>query len=485
MRIKRMSLVVAGVATLFAILLLSASATAQDAGAPVPPEDAAVEEEAAAPAEEAEAAPPPAAAISPAATPAPAPAPEPVIAQAAAPVPPPAPEPVRAEKPKSGLEVKPYAGVQYRFWERIHSYSDDDNSASVFDHTNRLAWRVGLIGKVDDQFSLQIQIGNDWFLSDDVTWALHNFASPPPRQSENNLYIHIASFKWDPGYFNIEAGAVNVSGTNGTLDLLERSLNTGKYGGAVFTGWTVQSNGSLAGLKLGVPFVKSDNLKVGASLLQSIIDSRQTQLPLQSLVNTPNDNPASWLFVFNVPVEAGDFKVAPEITGIVNRNYNRETETGDHEIIGGLSASYKVSDGVSLTLNGAYGSVSNENSRVGVYGNGSGGNRSGAVPEDSAAGIYISNGLIVGAGASIKAGPGSVILDLKYNSEVNAYNQASKDATANDYFLVDLRYTWKVHKNFTVLPRFRSFVTSFAKNSASGYNTYIEYRPELSLNGEF
>jgi len=475
MSIKKMSLVVAGAA----MLLLSASVMvmAQDAEDSASPEEVVVEEEAA-PAETVEAAPPPAAT----------PEPEPVPAQVAAPVPPLASEPAKADKPKSGLEFKPYAGVQYRFWERIHSYSDDDNSASVFDHANRLAWRVGLIGKVDEQFSLQIQIGNDWFLSDNVTWENNNFAAA--RQSANNLYIHIASFKWDPGYFNIEAGAVNVSGTNGTLDLLERSLNTGRYGEALFTGWTVQSNGSLLGLKLGVPIVKNDNLKIGASLLQSIIDAR-SQLPLQSLVDSPNDNPASWLFVFNVPVEAGDFKAAPEITAVVNRNYNRETEVGDHEVIGGLSASYKVSDGVSLTLNGAYGTVSNEDSRVGVYGAGVGANRSGAVAADGPAELYISNGLIVGVGTSIKAGPGSVLLDLKYNSEVNAYNQTTKDATANDYYLVDLRYSWKVHKNFTVLPRFRSFVYSYAKDrplnegNPNTYKTYIEYRPELSLNGEF
>jgi hypothetical protein len=207
-----------------------------------------------------------------------------------------------------------------------------------------------------------------------------------------------------------------------------------------------------------------------------VIDSRAQTLvdPLSQLrVSDPSPNPPSLLLILNVPVEAGNFKATPELTGVINRNFNPETEKADHEIIGGLSASYKINSNISITAAGAYGTVSNENSLTGSYGSA---NRSAAGAE------YKSNGMVLGIGSAIKAGPGSALVDFKYNNEVNTKNE---DATKRDNFCTDLRYAWKIHSNFTVTPRFRNFVTLFPKGDPNNYKMRMENRPELILEGSF
>jgi len=360
-------------------------------------------------------------------------------------------------------ELTPYGSARYVFRPRIHTIADTAaNSNTTIDYHNLSAWRLGLRAKVDDQLSLQFQIGNDWGASEGVNWANNNM--PGSRLGFNNLYVHLACFRWNPGYMFVEAGVVPLF-SNGTLDLLERSINTGKYGEANYLGWGVEANNSMLGVKLGAPVLKGD-IKVNAELFQTIVTTRtQTLHP----VNEPKANPTAALFVFNLPVEAGALKVTPELTAVLNRNFNSATEKGDHEIIGGMSANYKVNSAISVNLTGGYGMVNNEKSMVGYYG-----------PTESAPAKYNSRGLYLATGSAIKMGPGSVFIDFRYNSEANLENEEN---TKNDYFYTDLRYGWKVHDKVTITPRFRNYVRLFPENDVNKWR--MENRPELTLEALF
>jgi len=428
---------------------------------PATAQEAAVEEEAVEEAEEAPAQESVAELVAETA-PVPAPAVEAAPAQAAAPAP-----------AKAETKVDFYGKVQYRLRDRLHWISDaSDNTGSTNDYQNLFSWQAGLKAKVNDQLSLQVQIGNDWGAGEAVNWINNN--TPSGRgPSFQNLYVHIASFKWNPGVVFVEGGVIALP-SNGTLDLLERSLNLGHYGEAGFQGWSTEVNSSLLGLKLGIPILK-DDFKLGLEIFQTVIDQRA-----QSLAAKDNlGNPSSPMFVVTLPIEAAGLKLTPEVTAILNRNYNTTTESGDAEVLFGAAAGYAVNKEISVSLFGGYGSVSNENSKVGGY---STNVRYGAISADSADGIqsYTSNGVIIGVGTAIKAGPGTIQFDFKYNNAVNTENE---DNTKYDYFYTDLRYAYKANDKFTITPRYRNYYRTFPPNNANA--SRMENRLELILEGSF
>jgi hypothetical protein len=400
------------------------------------------------------------------AAPAPAPAAE---APAAAPA---EAKPAKPAKPETKVDF--YGAAQYRFRYRMHSISDTaGNSGSTNDYQNLFSWRAGLKAKVNDQLALQVQIGNDWGAGEAVNWANNN--TPGARVGFQNLYVHIASFKWNPGYMFVEGGVIALN-SNGTLDLLERSLNIGSYGEAGFQGWSTETNASMLGIKLGIPIV-SEGVKISAELFQTVIDQRAQSLSVSD--NIPG-RPSSPMFVFTLPVEAGALKVTPEVTAILNRNWNYGIEKGDNEILAGGAVGYKLNDGVSLSLSGGFGAVSNENSKAGTYG--TAGGRESNITQAAADTLpfYKSSGLLVGVGTVIKAGPGNIQFDFKYN---NAKNVENEDGTSIDYMYTDLRYGVKVNDKFTVTPRYRNYYRVFPSNNANA--SRMENRLELILEGSF
>jgi len=501
MSIKKMSLVAAGAA----VLMLAASAMAQ---APAPaqthtPAQAAPAPEAAAAAEEAAAE--EAAAEEAAAEEAAIEAQEEAAAEAEvaahqpAPEPVAEPEPAKVEKPKPVLEVTPYGTASYRFRGRVWDASKDNNgtelSGMTADYFNLLGWFAGMKAKVDDQLSLEFRIGNDFNSGEEVYWIRNNGSQGTRTDINNANYVHLAYATWNPGPIYLSGGVIPVS-SNGTLDLLERSLNTGSYGDAIFQTWQSVMNNRLTAIKLGAPIANGD-FKLGVELATSVIERRVTagrlilgqgttgRIDQDTSVNEhflPNFSSA--LLILDVPIAVGDLKITPEFTGVLFRNYTSratgpdKTESlTDHEFIGGLSAGYKVNKELSLSLNGAYGTVSNKNSKVGHYGLGS------AVSSTDDT-CYVSQGLIAGIGGTYKVGPGSVALDFKYGNAVDAASDDAKIATNKNDILVDLRYTWNAHSKFSIQPRYRFYMTNYDEDSKH-LTSKIEHRPELILTGQF
>ena len=382
------------------------------------------------------------------------------------------------EKLAAKFEVTPYGSASYRYRGRIWTASADDNSATTWDHINMLSWFVGLRAKVDDHLSLQFQIGNDWTAGENVSWSMNNTAARSIL--DNNMYVHLAYARWNPGYMYIDAGVIPLS-SNGTLDLLERSLNTGSYNEAVYQGWPAQTNNRLTALRLGVPLL-NEGVKLSAEALVSAIDQRTQRVSSFNGigVNDSLANPASFLVMLNLPVTAGALKVTPEFTAVVNRNYNKALEQGDHEILGGLSAGYKISDAVSVSLFGGYGAIGNENSRAGSYG---GTVRSDDRDRGDSATVYNSVGIQFGVGTSIKAGPGTFAFDFRFGNSVDDINEARNTATNTNNIYIDPRYTWNIHPKFTIAPRWRIYISTY--DDSQTVTMRMENRPEIVIGGSF
>jgi hypothetical protein len=408
-------------------------------------------------------------------------------------------------------------------------------NGSSFDYLNLIGWAVGMKAKVDDELSLQFQIGNDLNAGENVSWGNNN--TPGTRkalgtkdiwgnslQLLNNIYVHLAYATWNPGYFYLSGGKIPVV-SNGTLDLLERSLNAGYYGESIFQTWAAQTNNALMALKLGVPIAESDDVTFGIELTASTIDINTQKLigsDDRGVDTAVNSNPTSLLFIFDAPLVAGGFKLTPEFTAIFNRNYNTDAETGDHEILFGLSAGYQVSDGLSFGLHGGYGTISNSNSKIGKYHDFTRNSEKvlDGVPWDTYQLEYSSNGYLVGFGSAIKIGPGTLGVDFKFGGswnsvteyEVNTIDSLNgaplyedpaqtrprysvktvKYSTAilpeikdnRTDVLFDLRYTWNVHPKFSIAPRWRLFYSSYEEKSGH-IDSKMENRPEIILTGTF
>ncbi|MDR3012033.1 MAG: hypothetical protein LBU70_02335 [Chitinispirillales bacterium] len=391
------------------------------------------------------------------------------------------------------LKVTPYGAAQYRLRFQHNSFDneqyDAENDRNVsqapgtFDYTHRLSYRMGVRATFDDQFSAQFQIGNDWNASENVNWTSNN--GPSGRaNADRQLYLHLAYGRWNPGFMFIEAGKVPLS-SNGTLDLLYARQTTGSYESAAFNGWGDMNN-SAVGLKVGVPILQ-DDFKLGVELFHSMlnprsftgsIDAETTERDIEQ-----NPRPHEMLFVLTVPMQSGPLRITPEFTFITSREYANDSTGGvDHEMLFGANASYKVNDGVTVNANVGYGMMSNSGTR----------------DETEIAGVAIEpkmgfNGLLIGVGTSIKAGPGTLQLAFNYANTTEWIDVTGIDDITTSYTYGDIRYAFKLHDRVTFTPRYRFYLYGFpeetvgnqAGNISAHTHSRFDNRFELTLDMSF
>lgn len=360
----------------------------------------------------------------------------------------------------------PYGLVQYRF--RVKSTSETvavGADSAQYAYLHMIGYYAGLKVKVNDQVSFQVQIGNDWASTEQVSYLTNNHID-----KKNTLfpYFHLAYVKWDPGVVNISAGIVPQN-AYGTLDLLERSLATGNYGstkgcGAGQMGWSAGTNGSIAGFKVGVPILKS-NVKLSAEILASIVDD-SINARKQSWFADAKNNPSQQLYVLDLPFSVGDLTVTPQFAMVKFRKYNYATQKGDDEFEAGFSGSYKLNDVVSVRANAGYATFGNANSHN---------------SNNTADSIEFNRvGTLAGVGATVKVGTGKLQLDVNYSSDENT--KTTKSSLYNFYY-GDIKYNWSTYKNFEITPRVRIYRQEFPDGNALKSKT--EIRPELIFTGKF
>ena len=361
-------------------------------------------------------------------------------------------------------EFTPYGAVQYRlrFEQGNHNDGGDAETQRSFDYSNRLCLRTGFRLKFDEQFSAEFRLGNDFGSAENVSWS--------SNRNPNNLYVHLAFFRWNPGPVFLEAGIVPLTG-NGALDLMQASLWNGldagrspaianppvnRYDAAIFDGWGDQNN-SMAGIKFGVPI----NDAFGVEVFQSVIQPRTDAVAR----NAVTKEPSAVMTVLQLPIRAGTLRVTPEAVLIFNRRFETAEgsgESGDHEIAFGLAGSAGLSDDVSLSFRGAYAMYNNSNTR-------------GDAPQTESM-----EGLLVGAGITVRnVGPGNIQFGADYNRTNNA--EAVNDAVHN-YVYTDLRYAVRVHPRMTITPRYRTYTRLWPGEDA---RTRFNNRFELIFDGSF
>ncbi|MBL8029543.1 MAG: hypothetical protein JNL74_24220 [Fibrobacteres bacterium] len=381
---------------------------------------------------------------------------------------------VVAQDVPAGPKLTAYGMAQYRLRMQTYSLTPDTGSAqSKMGYANQVGYMAGLKVKINDNVSMQFQAGNDFVSTEGVSWAANNWSAVGHAPTatiydtlnkvsgtvaKNSLYpyFHLAFAKWETSKLFIVAGIQPIA-SNGPLDLIERTSvpNTNNYKSAALITWVVGTNASCAGLKVGAPILNG-GVKVGAELFSTVVSPRT-----QAFAADPIGNPSASMFVLDIPVSVAALKVTPQVVAILNRNYSTALKAGDNEIGYGLAGSYKVNDMLNTTFCFGMASLSNANS-------------------DTTTGkVYENAGMVVGAGASYKVGPGAAIVDFKYSSDENKKVVDSKSG----YVYADAKYGWDVNKNFQIMPRVRFFLKQYEKTNAN--TSEQEIRPELIFTGKF
>jgi len=368
--------------------------------------------------------------------------------------------------------VTTYGLAQYRLRTDITNYQGNGKSGTSVDYSNRIAFYLGAAAKLNDQVSMQLQVGNDWVSTEDVNYLAGNPSNTKKSYPPFSVpYFSLAYVKYDPGIFHVTAGIIPLL-SNGTLDLIERSLSAGSYNGAALVSWAVGTNNSIMGAQIGMPLVKG-NFKMGVDLFSTVLEPRKQvsgDEKANSINEKPRGNPSSVMFVGDIPMSVGKLTITPEVTGILNRLYNTRTEKGDHEIAAGLSAGMKFNKVNSISFSTAYSMLSNGNSKLAA----------GTTSDTAESAVYDYSGYIAGVGGTFAAGPGAILIDITYS-----FNDDSelKNVLAQ-YLFGDLKYAWSINKYVTLTPRVRLFTTIYPESNP-GLDTKNLIRPELIITGKF
>jgi hypothetical protein len=394
--------------------------------------------------------------------------PAPEAAPAPAPAPEPAPAPVVAPAPApAGIQATFYGLGMTRIREIVYSNSrKDGGTESATDFQYKLAYKVGVKVKVNEEVSGQFEIGNDWYACETIDATkkgnLYN--------TRLNLYPYfsLAYMKWNPGCMYMDVGIIPVGGSS-LLDLIGNGMLWGANSGSAYKmaahiPWGVITNFSVPGMRIGMPILK-DEFKLGIDVTSTILEERGmvAKIP-DSLVHK---NSAIMVMV-DFPMSTGALTLKPTLIMNFNRFYNDSLKPStfnnksDNELGAGLEVGYKINPSACVRGGVGYAQMSNENSRLST---------------DPAIDEQGMNGNI---GATLKYGPGKIDVDFNISTDENKKITDSRVA----YPFVDLKYGWAVNKNFIIMPRTRLFFTTPAKNDAT-YKSKFYMWPEVMLFGTF
>jgi hypothetical protein len=416
------------------------------------------------------AAPAPASAPEPAVTPAPAPAPAPVAEQ---PAPAPAPAPKAAAAPAGPSVIWSGMAMLRLREEVIQNKLKSGVKQTLITYSNRIAYKLGAKIKANDEVSFQFDIGNDWYATEEYQGMPGNYYGK--RNPLDYPFFDLAYVQWDPGCMHVLAGVIPVKGSY-AMDLIGVSILFNKiYKMAAHIPWGVVTNFSQTGLRIGAPILK-DDFKLGVDLTTGIIQQRKSGV----LPDLTVYSKSAVELLLDVPISYDAFTACPQLVLIPNRSWNRINDKTDMELALGTDLGYKINSGVTIRAGFGFAKNSNDNSYdpknpIGNW------ERVAPLDPTNKDTVLVKprerTGINLGAGTTIKLGPGKLDFDFNYSKDKD-----DKDTTVDDaYPFVDLKYGYPLNKNFIVMPRVRLFFSQ----PHTTYSSMLTAWPELMIFGTF
>ncbi len=414
-------------------------------------------------------------------TPAPGPAPAPAAEPA------PAPKPAEVAKPAAPAcqPISWYGLAMFRLRDEMVSNFSADTTRRSANFSNQIAYKLGVKAKPNDQTMLQLEIGNDWYATEEVEGLPGNYWT---KRNPMTPWFDLACGQWDPGFMHIQAGIIPVRGTP-LMDLLGVSIFFARdYKKAAHIPWGVVTNFSQTGLRLGAPILKGD-VSFGVDVMSAILEMRHVGVRTDKFnLNAPANE-----FELEAPLSMAGLTLTPQAFITPNRSYNMSTNKSDIEFGAGFDVVYKLNPNISLR--GGYGYARNSNRNT--YKNADG---TPNVFYDTYGDPFNITGVTdtinrvtdrtefdrwgnnINVGTSALLGPGKFDFDFNLSNEQDAYNKNVDDW----YPFFDIKYGWMLSKNFILMPRVRLFFTE-PKAPVAGikYNNMLTTRPELIFTSTF
>lgn len=339
----------------------------------------------------------------------------------------------------------------------------------------QIAYKLGVKAKPNDQTTLQFEIGNDWYATEEAEGIPGNYWT---KRNPMTPWFDLAYAQWDPGYLHIQAGIIPVRGTP-LMDLLGVSLFFNRsYHNAAHIPWGVVTNFCQTGLRLGAPIVTGP-VSVGVDAMSAIIEQRPVYV---AGVDSMKLNASAVEFELEVPVSVAGVTVTPQTFITPFRSFNKATGKSDIEFGAGFDVGYKPSDAMLLRAGFGYARNSNRNTYSSsntifdfftdpITG------KTDTINKLVDSAEFDRWGTNLNVGTTIKMGPGKLDFDFNLSNEQNAYNK-----NVNDWYpFFDLKYGLALTKNFIIMPRVRLFFTEPKVN----FNDELKTRPELIITGMF
>lgn len=250
-------------------------------------------------------------------------------------------------KNKADTIFFPYAHASYTYRSDFSKINKANIKSDSTDFSHIFGLDFGFKILLKQHLQIHCEFGADQSKSENFHYAnpdqyfLHSY------QSFELPFLHHAFLKWGPSFFYFEAGKIFID-NYGPLDLIERSLESGSFGGAAFISWSAATGNSLFGIKSG--FTKNESKRSVLELGTAVI----TKPALQSFQND-NENPCI-LLILTSSLQLNKLSFFPQIV-ILSGTFQHLKRF--HELGAGFTTSFSLSENIKFNYLNAFALIKN------------------------------------------------------------------------------------------------------------------------------
>ena len=336
--------------------------------------------------------------------------------------------------------------IEFRFRGEMVETTDDTGAVDTSSpkttyqaYTNKLGWNARLQLILDETFKIKVRLSNPEGYNLETVFENGEFSD---FGSIIGLAIPQAELFWSPGVFNMSAGILEVK--NSTALTVVRGAEESGYtkNFSYSDDWKKHTNESQVGARIGAKFdIFSVNLTYAVAEHIKQSDTAQPRTDHRFILDAP--------ITLNKDMK---MKITPQFTIRTGANQVLHNRTASYH--GGVDFSTKVGKIISVKAGAAYG---------GFY--------------DTPTSDHLNSGFMLMVAPTVKFSIHKVSLGYSFSGG----NNAAASSVSQAYNLLDFKWAFKVHKNFSITPRLRAWY-----NTQSGSDvSYKKLRPELIFKGAF
>lgn len=383
----------------------------------------------------------------------------------------------------SAQELKWNGSVQYRLRANIQTENDakgeEAKGKGAVDVHHQYGWALGVMAKANDEVSLTFQLDNPGTY-DGTSRVGNNSGVFFNNEMKHSVQVSKAFFTYKRGFFTFDAGVVPVA-PNSALDIGvnlidHKGLPTLSNYFDMGMGWS-----DVIASQIGTNFVFAAGEKVKFNVNVAVADDNNKMVTNPLNESTHKDRLDGYRLALSAPVTLGKIVLTPA-TSIQTGLYDAKTDA-NIMFAGGLDITAKPTDKIDLRGGGGYGMVEIAGDTL-VAKN--------KIEAEGRSALYVKLDprFTIGKGKLGVAYSLAMVTDdapytlnatkdtVKVTKDKDGKTVSSAKFTKH-YF--DVSYTFNPNKNFSIRPRFRTYLQSRDYDDYS----WTRIRPELIFAAKF